>query len=320
MTLLLRASEVEDLIDPLDAVEITSEVVREEAEGTTIHVPQWGGAHTAHGRLVRMVGGGLFQLGRLGFRMGGGPSVCVLYDTHSTEMLAIVGYPFSNLRVGASMALAARHLSQPDARTIGLLGSGRNALSILQCLKAVRPIERVNVFSPTPDHRARFAEEATADLGIPVTACDAPERVMAEADIIVAATSSDDPVVRLKDVRPGVHVTSMGHQHEIDASLYVGADQFVALSRHQEVEDAQPRAEYSRGPSPMQRLLADGTLKPESIVDLGEIVTGRIAPRNGPSDITLYRESRGGVHDAALANRAYEHARELGRGLEFDFR
>jgi ornithine cyclodeaminase/alanine dehydrogenase-like protein (mu-crystallin family) len=62
------------------------------------------------------------------------------------------------------------------------------------------------------------------------------------------------------------------------------------------------------------------TAEAESIVDLGEIVTGRVAPRNGPTDVTLYRESRGGVHDAALANRAFERAHELGRGVEFDFR
>src|SRR6266511_530928 len=125
MTLLLCASEVEDLITPLEAID----------------VPQWGGASAAGGRLVRFVGGGLKQLGRLGFRMGGSGSICVLYDIKSWEMIAIVGYPFSNLRVGASMALAAKHLARPDARTVGLLGSGRNALAILQCLQAVRPIE-----------------------------------------------------------------------------------------------------------------------------------------------------------------------------------
>jgi ornithine cyclodeaminase/alanine dehydrogenase-like protein (mu-crystallin family) len=320
VTLLLRASEVEDLIGPEDAIEITAEVVREEAAGTTIHIPQFGGASTARGRIVRIVGGGLTQMGRLGVRMGGGGSICVLYDTSSWEMIAIVGYPFSNLRVGASMALAARYLAQPNAKAIGLLGSGRNALSILQCLKAVRPIEQVNVFSPTPEHRKSFAQEATGSLNIPVTAHDTPEAVIGEADIIVAATNSDVPVVTLKDVRPGVHVTSMGHQHEIDASLYVGADQFVALSRHQEIEDAAPRQEYRRAPSPMQGLLADGTLKPDSIIELGDIVTDRVKAHNGPSDITLYRESRGGVHDTALASRAYERARALGRGIEFDFR
>ena len=320
MTLLLRASEVEDLITPQDAVEITADVVREESEGTAIHIPQWGGASTAYGRLVRMVGGGLMQLGRLGVRMGGSGSICVLYDTKSWEMVAIVGYPFSNLRVGASMALAARYLAQPDARTVGLLGSGRNALSILQCLKVVRPIERVNVFSPTPEHRRHFAADASDELGLRVAAHDSPEPVIREADILVAATNSDFPVVRLGDVRPGVHVTSMGHQHEIDATLYLGAAQFVALSRHQEIEEARGRAEYSRAPSPLEGILANGRLKPESIVDLGDLVTERIAPKNGPNDITLYRESRGGVHDAGLANRAYERARELGRGVEFDFR
>ena len=47
-------------------------------------------------------------------------------------------------------------------------------------------------------------------------------------------------------------------------------------------------------------------------------VLPKVAPRNGPTDITLFRDFRGGVGDLALVNYVYERARELGRGVEVD--
>lgn len=55
-------------------------------------------------------------------------------------------------------------------------------------------------------------------------------------------------------------------------------------------------------------------------MDLGGLVTGAVFPRNGPTAITVYRESRGGAGDIALTQYAYERAREKGLGVEFEFR
>ena len=53
-------------------------------------------------------------------------------------------------------------------------------------------------------------------------------------------------------------------------------------------------------------------------MELGSIISGDVAPRNGPADITLFRESQGGVGDIALANYVYETARARGLGVEVD--
>ena len=65
-------------------------------------------------------------------------------------------------------------------------------------------------------------------------------------------------------------------------------------------------------------LIEEGKMKPESIVELGSIIDGNVAPCNGPADITLFRESQGGVGDIALANYLYEYARDHGLGVEVD--
>ncbi|MPZ15254.1 MAG: hypothetical protein GEU73_12665 [Chloroflexi bacterium] len=321
MTLLVTRKEAERFLNAQTAMSVLEAAVREEADGTAIHAPPFGGA-SGSSRMVRMVGGALTQMGRAGIRAGLGGAVALLYDMSTSQLLAIVGYPFGNLRVGATMALAARYLSRPDARRIGLLGSGANAMEILRCLCAVRPIERVEVYSPTPEHRAALAQRASSALGVPVTAHDGPDPVIQAAEILAVATNSATPVLTADDLRAGVHVTSMGLSTELDESVYLRADQFVAGSRDQEIVDATPGHDAHQRPTsaPVYRLLRDGRMQREQIIELGALVKGDVAPRNGPTDINVFRESRGGTGDVALANYVYECVREQGVGVEFDFR
>jgi alanine dehydrogenase len=323
VALLLSRSEVDSLIDPLPAMAALEAVMVEEVAGTASHMPPYGGT-AQRLRTPRIVGGGLHTLGRMGLRAGG---IVTLFDLQqggamTGEPLAVMGYGLGNLRVGATMGLAARYLALPEARAIGILGSGMNAMAILSCLCAVRPIAQVAVFSPTREHRESLAARAQTQLGIPVTAHDRPEPVIAAADILAVATDSKTPVLRFDQIRPGTHVTSMGLTSELDASCYLQADQFVAASRDQEIDSSAP------GPNnpgnvdggPLWRLLEEERIAPERIVELGAIVRGDLPPRNGPTDVTVFRESRGGVGDTALANWVYEEARRRGLGTEFDFR
>ncbi len=312
---------VAPLIGPKEALEITEILVREEVAGTVTHLPPLGGVMPGRRTELRIVAGALHGMGRTGVRAGGLAMVTDTRSGASGGMVAIMGYPFSHLRVGASMALGARYLARPNAGSIGYLGSGMNALAILQCLTVVRPIERVEVYSPTPEHRIAFAERATRALGIPVRAHDTPEAVISDVDIIAVGTNSPTPVLHGHQLRPGVHVTSMGLPNELDASVYVRADQFVALSREAEIEESTPStiSPGREGGGELYRLLSAEKLKPSDVIELGSLVTGQVIPRNGSGDITVYRESRGGPGDIAMANFAYERARALGLGTEFSF-
>jgi len=316
LTLLLSREDVADLIDYEKAIEIIADTAREEIEGTTFHMPQFGGGSTRR-RTFRTVGGGLYGVKRMGIRSG---SICQLFDTESGELVSILGHPFSTVRIGATLGLGARYLSRPDCKVLGLLGSGRSAMSVLEFLAYVRPIERVEHYSPTPEHRAAFAQRATKVLGLPVTPRSSADEVIAEADIIAAATDSIEPVVRYADLRPGVHVSSMGRTTELDADVYKRADQFAVVSRFQEVDSHHPDAHPKYAPGgPIYQMAQAGQFDTSSIVEIGSILNGDIAPISGREVITLFRDSRGGVGDVALAAYAYERARELGRGQEFNF-
>src|SRR5256885_15820360 len=96
------------------------------------------------------------------------------------------------------------------ARVLGMLGSGRMARMHVEALVAVRKIERLQVFSPTRDHRERFASEMRERHGLEVIAADEPGTACRGADILAACTDSATPVLRGDWLEPGMHVISIG--------------------------------------------------------------------------------------------------------------
>ena len=63
--------------------------------------------------------------------------------------------------------VATRWSARPDATTMAVIGTGKQALAQVAAVAAVRPIRHLVVFSPTAEHRERFvARVADAGLGV----------------------------------------------------------------------------------------------------------------------------------------------------------
>src|SRR5262245_50224726 len=85
-------------------------------------------------RGMRMVVGGLEAQNKNGLRVSvtGGEGLALLFEISSGDLLCLMGYPFSNLRISATVGLAIERFTDPQARTVAMIGSGRLALPILQ--------------------------------------------------------------------------------------------------------------------------------------------------------------------------------------------
>ena len=138
-------------------------------------------------RGMRMVVGALEAQDKNGFRVSvtGGEALAMLFEISSGNLLALMGYPFSNLRISATVGLAIERFTDPAARTVAMIGSGRLALSALEPAVALRPIERVLVYSRSAENREAFARKASEKLKIPVQAVTAPEQAIDAADFVL---------------------------------------------------------------------------------------------------------------------------------------
>lgn len=239
----------------------------------------------------------------------------LLFSTDTLELLAILHDGLiQKLRVGVTTALAMRHLARTDVRTLGLFGTGWQASAQLPALCRVREFQEVRVYSPTADHRRRFADEMSRAVGVPVRAADEPRKVVEGADCVVTATNASRPVFDGAWLAPGSFVASIvGGDHyrprwELDDTTVRRADRIVVNSRDH------LRAAHQRD---LLDPLESGALRPDIISELAEVIAGRAPGRTRPDEITLFKNNVGlGIQFAAVGARVLELCRAKGRGRE----
>lgn len=184
-----------------------------------------------------------------------------------TPRLMVDGATLTLLRTPAVTAAACRHLSAQDAQRLVVFGTGPQALAHAEAIAAIRPLTDVTLIGRDPDRTAAAItalqrRQVTARPG--VVADDVPE-----ADIIVCATSSAEPLFDSALISDGACVAAIGShepgRRELDAAL-MGRAQVV-------VEDT---ASALREAGDVVIALEEGALTAPDLVELAPVVRGEV--------------------------------------------
>ena len=273
-------------------------------------------------------GGGIRTQEKYCSRPGRYCGLVLLTRIEDGEPVAIIhdGW-LQHLRVAADSAIGTARMAREDSRTLGMLGSGGMAHAHVDSLMAVRPFERVRVFSPTPAHRERFGAEMAKRFDAEVEVFDDPREVYRGADVLAACTDSAKPVIRGAWLEPGMHVVSIGGRPDdealarFDRKLRLGTSP-APLGRP-ELGTADEYLGYiARPEDPRWKQVKGGTRAPAVTghgdeVKLSDVVAGRAQGRTSREQVT-YSE-RGNIQGAqfyAVAALVYEAARREGLGRE----
>jgi alanine dehydrogenase len=309
MTLLLRRSEVVDLLDLRQAMRVLEQTFGEQAGGKVQQVPPL----RFMNRGMRMVVGGLEAQDKNGLRVSvtGGESIALLFETSSGDLISVMGYPFSNLRISATLGLAIERLSSPKAKSVALIGSGRLAMPILEPAMAVRPIARVFVYSRNSENRQSFAQKANEKLKLPVVAVASPEQAIDEAEIVLVSTNSPAAALLGQWLRLGLSVFGVGRPNEFDDDVYLRSNLICVTSKTHELGYYDKKLDQ-----PLIRLAQQGRVSWDGVAEFGDLLVGKVAVPDTASSIIVFRDSQGGYGDLALAAWVYEEARRTGLGQE----
>lgn len=316
MVLVLKAAEVAPLIDMTRAIALTEQVFAEFGrQKVSVHAPFH--LNVENGAL-RVVSGALMDTGRMGVRLSptrgaADGHLAVLYGTDGT-LLSVMGYPFGTLRTGATVAVSVKHMAREDARRFGLIGTGTNALSLMRGAMAVRAVGEFFVYSRDAERRQRFCVEAAAELGIAVHPVGAPRQAVSGMDVVLTSTSNRQPLFPFAWLDRGTHLSSMGPISELDPSVLLETDRLVVTSK-----DHEENYYIKTPPFPLVELIAAGRLRWDDIVELGDVMTGRVPGRASADEITVFHESQGGFGDVMFASAVYAEARRRGLGQDIAF-
>jgi ornithine cyclodeaminase/alanine dehydrogenase-like protein (mu-crystallin family) len=148
-------------------------------------------------------------------------AVIQLFRADTGEPLAIMdGRLITEMRTAAVSAVAVDLLAPPNAKVLGILGSGVQARSHVQALSRVRKFEEIRVWSRTESHVRRFAEEVGAQVTM-------AEEAVSGADVVLTLTSSPEPVLFGRWLKKDAMVCAVGavtpNRRELDDEAMRGA-------------------------------------------------------------------------------------------------
>ena len=228
-----------------------------------------------------------------------------LFDGVTGQPRALVNAgAITAIRTAAVSALATRLLARPGSSTLAILGSGTQARSHLEGIRAVLPIERVLVWSRTPGNGSKLdgvVEVATA------------QEAVCEADVVVTATAAPEPIVERAWLKEGTHVNAVGSAkattRELDSATMAAAALYV---------DRRESALNESGDYLFAA--ADGAIGPDHIRgEIGELVIGSVGGRESDSELTVFKSLGLAVQDMFAAEHVLRLAERDGAGVEIEF-
>ena len=156
-------SDVVSLMDMPAAIRALEAGLRSEASGAAANMAkthvEWGGHSTLHAIGAAFPEDGIVGTKTWAHTPGGATPLIILYTSETGALLAIVeAFALGQLRTGAASGLATRILAADGADELAIVGTGKQALTQIAAVHAVRPLRRVRVFGRDTSRRRAFVE------------------------------------------------------------------------------------------------------------------------------------------------------------------
>ncbi len=319
--LVINQAEVARLLPMRECIEVMAEALTALARGEAVlplrlvmMLPDRRGALAAMPSYLRGLDAMAVKVisvipGNLGTPYDSHQGAVLLFEAQHGCLLAILDAgEITAIRTAAVSAVATRLLARADAHDLAILGSGVQARTHLEAMRAVRPIDRVRVWSRSADHAQRFAARESKRHGLAVEAAPTAQDAVRGADLICTTTAAREPVLRGEWLAPGAHINAVGAStpdaRELDTAAIVRARLFVDRR-----ESALNEAGDFLAPK-REGAIGDDHIRGE----IGDLLLGAVAGRTAPGDVTLFKSLGIAVEDLAAAHHIYQQALTAGAG------
>ena len=303
----ITEAEVVQLMDLKEAVAALDAALREEARGEAQNMTktllQYGknNLHAIGAKLGPLVGTKTWT-----HTQGGTCPLLLLWSAVDGSLAAVIeAFALGNLRTGAISGVAADWMARKDAKVMAIAGTGKQSLAQVGAMLAVRPIERLQVYSLHPESREEFARKAHEEFGVEAAACASAAEACTGAHIVTLVTRAAQPFLEADMLGRGAHLNAVG-------AIAPDREEFA-----QDVFDRATRVAVDNLPG-VQQLSREFMTRYASrgwdeVMPLSKLIaSGR--KRSDADDVSLFKAMGMGISDLALGSELLRRARERGAG------
>lgn len=232
----------------------------------------------------------------------------VLIDAEFGTPLAVMdSIEITILRTAAATAVAAKHLSRDDARTVTVAGCGLQGRAHVRALARVRDIRAFHLYDSDQSAAVRLADELRSSVDAvlePVGDFSAAART---SDIIVTCTPSRTAILGADDVASGAFVAGVGADSEEKQEL----DPHLLASSLVVTDSTAQCAAFGD----LRYAIAAGLMTTTDVyAELAAIVAGTAEDPRHSGRTTVFDSTGTAIQDVASAAIVYERAVERGVG------
>lgn len=302
----LSETEVVEMMSLPQAIDALRDGLREEAAGQAVNMVKTH-ATWANGSTLHAIGAVFQRAGFVGTKTWahtahGAMPLLVLIDAENGSVRSIIeAFALGQMRTGGISGLATDLLARPDATRMAMVGAGKQSLAQIAAVAAVRKLERVTVWSPTPTSREALAEKVEKQLGICAIATHSLDEALDAAEIVTLATRAREPFLAASALPSGVHINAVGaitpERQEFEPALLERATICAA--------DSVPQVRKLS--SEFIAAFGDNENRWSRLRSLSELVAAETA-RPASADLTVFKAMGMGISDLSLGIAIYRRA------------
>jgi ornithine cyclodeaminase len=267
----------------------------------------WGGHHTLHAIGAVVEGAKTVGTKTWAHTAGGATPLVTLLNSDTGKLEAIIeAFALGQMRTGGISGVATDRMAARDADDLAIVGTGKQAITQVVAVAAVRKLKRIRVFSPTAENRRAFIGKL--EKLFPTTTLVEAESVaqaVKDAPIITLVTRARTPILTAAMIARGAHLNAVGaitpEREEFTQDVFERVSA-IAVDMVESVKTLS--AEF-------QKRFGDGDWSP--VRPLSELVATK-AERPANADITLFKAMGMGLSDLALGIEILKRVRAKGGG------
>lgn len=243
--------------------------------------------------------------------------IIIMNDSTGIIEAIIDGTYVTRLRTGAASGVAVDILAKKRCSKGALIGAGAQAATQLEAMLTARRLEEVQLYDVDTKRAEKFMnsmKEKLSRFNTGLYLARDPDTAVKDADIIITATPSLNPVFDGSKAKQGAVISSIGSyrpdMQELDPGLLVRAEKIFYDSKEAILTE----------PGDILIPLNDGTITKNKLTgEIGDVINGKIPGRQSGSEIIVFKTVGIAAQDLIISKHILDKAVQGGYGLSLGY-